>query len=183
MVSLIFSCKTGQTSSKSDSKKGTEKGLSEKDDIQFKYLFFNANKERILGNYDLAETMFSQALKIDPNSAATMYELANIYSFQNNKNQALFYSKKAATIDPKNIWYQLQYINCLKENKMLNEVAAVYERLIKDYPQNFDFYYELANVYLYTNKPNDAIKIYNKIEEAIGVTEEASMQKIGRAHV
>jgi tetratricopeptide (TPR) repeat protein len=177
LLCLLFSCKTTQPKARDVSKKSQKNGLSEKDVVQFKFVFFNANKERILGNYALAESLFSQALQIDPNSAASMYELANIYSFQNNKNQALFYSKKAATIDPKNIWYQLLYISSLKENKLLPEVAIVYERLIKDYPQNFDFYYELANVYLYLNKTSDAIKVYNKIEDAIGITEEASMQK------
>lgn len=177
-VFVLFSCKTSKSGSVAESKQNPDKGLSDKDVVQFKFLFFNANKERILGNYDLAETLFSQALKIDPNSAATMYELANIYSFQNNKSQALFYSKKAASIDPKNVWYQLLYASCLKENKMPNEVAAVYERLIKDNPENFDFYLELANIYLYLNKPNDAVKVYNKIEDAIGVTEEASVQKL-----
>ncbi|CAN5543776.1 tetratricopeptide repeat protein [soil metagenome] len=58
------------------------------------------------------------------------------------------------------------------------DVAVVYERLIKDNPKNIDFYYELATVYLYINRPNDAIKVYNKIEDAIGVTDEASMQKL-----
>lgn len=178
LLCLFFSCKTAQTAAGDGSKKSQDKGLSEKDVVQFKFVFFNANKERILGNYDLAETLFSQALKIDPKSAATMYELANIYSFQNNKNQALFFSKKAALIDSKNIWYQLLYVSCLKENKLFPEVASVYERLIKDYPQNFDFYYELANVYLFLNKTNDAVKVYNRIEEAIGVTEEAAMQKL-----
>ncbi len=177
-VLFIFSCKTPKIATGEDSKKVSNNGLSDKDHVQFEFLFFNANKERILGNYDLAETLFSQALKINPTSAATMYELATIYSFQNNKNQALLYSKKAAAIDPKNVWYQLLYANCLKENKMLSEVATVYERLVKDNPKNFDFYYELANVYLYLNKPSDAIKTYNKIEEAIGVTDEASMQKL-----
>lgn len=178
LVCFVFSCKTPKASSGESSSKSSNKELSEKEAILFKRLFFDANKERILGNYDMAETLFSQALKIDPNSAPTMYELANIYSFQNNKNQALFYSKKAASIDPKNVWYQLLYASCLKENKMIPEVATVYERLVKDNPENYDFYYELANVYLYLNKSNDAVKIYNKIEEAIGVTEESSMQKL-----
>ena len=164
------------TDSSKDAKSSGE--LSDKDLVQFKFLFFNGNKERLLGNYDLAETYFSQALKIDPNSAASMYELAGIYSFQNNKNQALFYSKKAATLDPKNIWYQLEYAGCLKENKQPDEVVRVYERLVKDNPGNYDFYYELANAYLAVNKPSDAIKVYDKIEANIGVTEEASMQKL-----
>ena len=107
-----------------------------------------------------------------------MYELGTVYTYQNNKNQALIYSKKAATADPKNIWYQLLYAECLKENKQASEVIAVYERLLQQYPDRIDFYYELANAFLYANKPNDALKTYNRIEEHIGVTEDASMQKI-----
>ena len=179
-ISVLFaSCKSHKdTTSASHKDHQRSNELSDKDLVQFKVLFFNATKERLLQNYDLAETYFVQALKIDPNSAASMYELASIYSFQNNKNQALFYSKKAATIDPKNIWYQLEYATCLKDNKQLEDVAHVYEQLVKDNPGNYDFYYELANSYLAINKTSEAIKVYDKIENNIGVTEEASMQKL-----
>lgn len=132
----------------------------------------------MLGNYDQAETYFAQALHVDPNSATTMYELANIYSFQNNKNQALFYSKKAATTDPENVWFQLLYADCLKNNRQLEEAAKVYEKLVKQNPENIDFYYELASTYLYLNKPMDAIRVYDNIEKHIGVTDEVSVQKI-----
>lgn len=177
-LSWSFSaCKTSSDSTSSATPKGS-KSLTDKQRVDFEYAFFNANKEKVLGNYDLAETYFSQALRIDPNSSAAMYELATIYSFQNNKNQALFYSKKAATGDPKNVWYQLLYADCLKANKQPEEVATVYEHLVKDHPDRLDFYYELANSYLYANKPNDAIKVYNRIESRMGVTEDASMQKL-----
>ncbi len=154
------------------------KQLSDKERVDFEYVFFNGNKEKILGNYDLAETLFTQALKIDPNSSAAMYELANIYAFQNNTNQALFYGKKAAMLDSKNIWYQQLYAECLKSSKKPAEVAVVYQKLVKDNPERIDFYYELANAYLFANKPAEAIKVYNKIEEHIGITEEASVQKL-----
>lgn len=132
----------------------------------------------MLGNYELAEVHFLQALKIDPNSSATMYELANIYAFQNNKNLSLYYAKKAAASDPKNVWYQLLYAQCLKDNKKNDEVPAVFEKLIKNNPDRIDFYYELANSYLFLNKLQDAIKVYNRIEDRVGITEEASMQKL-----
>lgn len=154
------------------------KELSEKSRIEFEHLFFDGTREKILGNYEQAESRFLQALRIDPTSAATMYELGGVYSYLNNKNQALLYSKKAATADQKNIWYQLLYAECLKENKQPAEVINVYERLLSLYPDRIDFYYELANAYLFANKPNEALKIYSKIEERIGVTEEGSMQKI-----
>lgn len=183
---LFFSCKTPQTGTtvstkqRDNTKPGSlqeGKQLSGKERIDFEYLFFNANKEKVLGNYDLAETALLQALRIDPNSAATMYELANIHSFKNNKKQALFYSRKAALKDPENIWYQLLYIDCLKENKQPSEVVTVYQKLLKKYPDRIDFYYELANAYLYANKTTEALKTYDKIENLTGITEDASMQK------
>ena len=154
-----------------------EKKLSSKDRIDFEYLFFNANKEKILGNYDLAEADLLQALRIYPNSAATMYELATIYTFKNNKKQSLNFSKKAALMDANNNWYQLLYISCLKENKQLPEIANVYKRLLKKQPQRIDYYYELANTYLSIANTGMALKTYEKIEDIAGVSEDASLQK------
>lgn len=158
--------------------KPTIKELSEKSRVEFEHLFFDGTREKLLGNYEQAETRFLQALRIDPTNAAAMYELGATYSYLNNKTQALLYSKKAASAEPKNIWYQLLYAECLKENKQPSEVINVYERLLTIYPDRIDFYYELANAYLFANKPNDALKTYSKIEERIGITEDASMQKI-----
>lgn len=178
---VINGCKTKKTTTSAPVTSKTNSpsaGLEGKQRIDFERLFFDANKEKMLGNYELAEVQFLQALKIDPNSSATMYELANIYAFQNNKNHSLYYAKKAAAIDPKNVWYLLLYAQCLRDNKQNEEVSAVFEKLVKNNPDRIDFYYELANSYLYINKLNDALKVYNRIEERIGVAEEASMQKL-----
>ncbi len=169
------SCKTTEKGAKQSSTKGVQ---DDKEKIAFENKFFDANKEKMKLNYDIAETLFTQALKIDANSSATLYELANIYLIQKNKTKALEFSKRAATIDPTNVWYQLQYAECLKQNKQPNEVAVVYERLIKNYPDKIEYYYELANAYLYANKINDALKVYDKMEKHFGVTEEASMQRL-----
>lgn len=167
-----------QTSS--DTRKGSKhySNLSGKERVEFEYNFFNGNREKILGNYDQAEASFLQALHIDPNSAATIYELANIYAFQNNKRNALLFSKKAAQLDPKNIWYQLLYIECLKEEKQYSEAICAYQKLLKEYPDHMEYYYELANIYLTLNKINEVVKVYDDIEKRMGVTEDASMQKI-----
>ncbi len=182
---LFISCRTSHTIKSSSAKQGETsksskaqgKQLSGKERVDFEYLFFNADREKILGNYDLAEVSLLQALKIYPNSAAAMYELANIYAYKNNKKQSLFYSKKAAGIDPENIWYQLLYIDCLKDNKQASEVIPIYQKLLKDHPGRIDFYNELANAYLFLNKTTEALKTYDKIESLIGVAEDASMQK------
>jgi tetratricopeptide (TPR) repeat protein len=180
MVVSFSSCKTKPAATKQEDKHpaGAKKVLSDRERIAFEQAFFDATREKIAMNYDQAEVLFSQALRIDPGNAAVIYELAHIYSFQNNKNQALFFSKKAAESDPKNPWYQLLYAECLKDNKQHAEVAEVFEKLIRNFPERIEYYYELANAYIYANKPNEAIKVYNKIEERIGVTEESSIQKL-----
>ncbi len=180
LVSVFFtSCKSSKETTVSETKaNSSQNNLSDKDKINFERLFFDAAKEKMLGNYELAQTYFEQALKLNPSSSATLYELANIYGFQNNKNQALVFSKKAALLEPKNVWYQMLYAECLKGTKQPSEVAKVFEGLVKNNPDRVDFLYELANAYLYSNKVMDAIKVYDKIETKMGVTEDVSMQKI-----
>ncbi len=177
----LASCKSTKNTSTVSSDKPAKKSTGEltyKQKMDFDYLFFNANKEKMLGNYDMAESDFAQALKINPSSAASVYELANIYAFKNNKKLALEYSKRAASMDETNTWYLLLYAECLKESNQPEQVAEVFEKLIKLNPSHIEYYYELANAHLYRNKPQDAIKTYDRIEARIGVTEDVSMQKI-----
>lgn len=152
--------------------------LSSSKQLKFDYYFFDANKEKILGNYDAAIKLFLAALDMNPTSAASQYELANLLQQNQNTQHALFYSKKAATSDPDNIWYQLLYINCLKDARKWSEAASAYQKLIHKHPQNIEYYYELSNAYLYQNKTNDAIKTYDEIEKLFGSDKDVSLQKI-----
>ena len=58
LVVALYSCKPSQQASNSS---GSRRGLTEKNNTDFTYLFHNANKEKILGNYDL-EMLFNHPL-------------------------------------------------------------------------------------------------------------------------
>lgn len=182
-ILLITSCKTSKKSSNTSTQKPTTNStpstskLTEKQRIDFEYLFFDANREKILGNYAKAEIQLIQALKIDPTNAAALYELATIYAFKNNRKQALIYSKKAAEADTKNIWYQMLYIDCLRENKFIDEAIKVSLKLVRNNPERIDFYYDLADLYMYKGKAIEAVRVYDKIEQISGVSDEATLQK------
>lgn len=180
----LISCKsskntTSGTSADKHSKSSGSSGsnLSDRQRIEFERFFFDANREKILGNYSQAETLLVQALHVNPASAAATYELATIYAYRNNRKQALAFSKKAAQMNPENIWYQMLYIDCLKENKLMDEAISVYQKLIKQYPDRIELYYEIANLYIYKGKSSNAIKIYDKVESMTGVSEDATLQK------
>ena len=84
-VVLLAGCKGGQTATTTAPSTKTSQPKTEMSDAQraeVTYAFFNANKEKILGNLENAAGLFSEVIRKDPNNAAAMYELANIYSEQ-----------------------------------------------------------------------------------------------------
>ena len=158
-------------------KSAVKKQLSENDKVDLTYLFYNANKEKILGNYDMAASLFGQCIRMDGSSDASMYELAQIYEKQSKFKDALFFIKAASSVKPDNVWYQISLAEILQANKLYGDAASVYEKLLKRYPDRVDYYYDLATALLYGNKIADAIKVYDKLESEIGVTQEVSVQK------
>ncbi len=140
-------------------------------------LFIDANKQKILGNFAKAEQLYQQCLVINPNDAASMYELARLYRSQREIEPAIQYAEKASSTDPENIYYQVLLSNLYKQNNQFEESIAVQLGIIERYPDNYEYYYELAITYLFAGQYEEAIDIYNQLEEKMGVTEEISIQK------
>lgn len=154
-----------------------KKELSEEESINLKYLFVNANKEKILGNYDKAAELFAQCIRIDGSNDAAMFELAKIYLEKKQGNDALFFAKSAYQIDPKNVWYRLFLADLYMAAKKGNEGEAMYAALFKEYPHNVDYAFKYASALLYNGKIQEAIKVYDLVEEEIGVNQELIIEK------
>lgn len=152
--------------------------LPEKDKMEFDVLFYNATKEKTLGNFAIAANLYEQSLRINPGSPAANYEIANIYNFQGRHDAALGYAQKAAKLDPSNDWYQLLYAECLQNTGKYADAVKVFETLLKNNPSRVDYHYNLANSYLVAGKYKDAIKVYNDLESKIGASEDLFLQKL-----
>ncbi|MCC7232519.1 MAG: tetratricopeptide repeat protein [Bacteroidia bacterium] len=175
VIALISAgCKTTGTSPAAS---GPESRLSDSQKADVTFLFYNANKEKILGNLNNAADLFAEVIRKDRNNAASMYELSNIYAEQKKFADALFFSKSAYKLDPLNPWYALSYSDILEKNKRFNDAAEVLEKLVNDYPDRTDYYYEWASALIYAEKPADAIKVYDKLEAKAGISKDLSMQK------
>ena len=154
------------------------KQLTEKERLEYDYVFFNANAEAIKGNSEGAFSLFSQCIHLDPTNPTPYFEIAKIYGFKGNKEKALEYSANAAKLDPKNNWFQELYADNLVEKKQFKEAAQVFQKMIQYNPDKIELYYQLAETQIYSNQLSEAIKTYDKIEEKIGVNEEGNMQKV-----
>lgn len=172
IVSVLAACKsTEKTPARPAVQSG---GIQQAEVVQ---LFYNANKEKILGNFENAAQLFSEVIRRDGKNAAAMYELSNIYSGQKKFTDALYFGKSAYLIDPTNTWYALNYADILQKNKRHQEAADVLGKLVQSQPDRPDYYYEWAASLIYADKPMEAIKVYDKLEGKIGITKEVSMQK------
>jgi len=173
----LVSCKSTRTGFDSKSKDKHEQKNSEVKRVDNSAVFFEANKQKLLGNEDEAAKLFQKCLNMDPNDAASMFELAKIKLDQNNPEAALELSGQAAELDPNNEYYQLLYGSLLMAFEKYNEATKVYKLLVGSNPLNLDYYNKLAIAFLYAGKMDDAIKVYDDLEEKIGITEEFSVKK------
>lgn len=184
LLFLLVSCKPGQdavgSSTKSSTTKGNNNSLADLDDkelVHFKYLFHNANTERILGNYQNAAALFMQCIEIAPKEANPYYELAHIYEVNNQFDLSLEYATKAIKLDPDNYWYRVLYAHELQRNGDNDGAIKQYQILIEQNGGNPDLYFDLGGIQLYGGRYKDAITTFDELEKLIGITEEVSVQK------
>jgi len=181
-VLILLGCSTPKSvgESKSSTKNVKNKtlvDLSEEERMSYEYLFFNANKERILGNYQIAASLFNECILMVPNEPTAYYEIAKIYDYADQKPLALENSKKAVELDEDNYWFRYFYAYSLQKNGDTENAIKQYEILVKSNPDNIDLYYDIAGMQLYSGKYEEAIKSYDKLEEKVGLLEEISLQK------
>ncbi len=140
-------------------------------------LFFDGNKQKMLGNFEEAAGYYHDCIKIDPNHAAAYYELGGLLSAKDHLADALPFALRALELDPENQWYALFTADIQMGLNDYRAASKIYAKLSEKAPENVDYLYELATTYLYLNELEKAIEAYNKIEVIIGVNEEISVQK------
>jgi tetratricopeptide (TPR) repeat protein len=140
-------------------------------------LFIDATTAKLSGETAKAIGLYEDCLKKNPLHSASMYELAQVYFETEDYNSAARYAEQAAVLEPENKWYKLLLVEIYGKAGKKKELLETCEKLVKQYPGNVDYLYELANAYLINNDGSNAIKTYDKVEELLGVTEEISLQK------
>lgn len=154
---LCFLSVFSQKSKKSNSESNDEA------EIEFRHYFYEANKEKMLGNYNEAMTLYAKCLEINPQSSSTMFEISRILYSLNDVNAAIKLLENAVKISPENIWYNLFLSEIYKSKNLLNKSIEVFKSLVKSYPDNIDFAIELVHLYINTNRIKDSEKLLESL--------------------
>ena len=151
--------------------------ISDKNKQLFDFHLFNGFKSKALEDYESALKHFFKAIKINNLSPVPHYEIALIYNSNENFLLAIEQIEKAIKLDKDNIWYLQLYAQTLFNISDFNKAAIEYRKLIIKQPTNDEFYFKLADLYIYSNDFKKAIKVYNELEDVIGISKMLSMQK------
>ncbi len=151
--------------------------LSENLQLEFDRTFYNANKEKMLGNTEQAANLFSRCLQINERSGVCNYELALIYYKQQRMTECNLFAKRAAELEPTNTWYNELYAQVLVSKKDYTNAAVVYKNITTQHPTKREYYDEEAAIYLIQNKFDDAIAVYDRVEKQFGITEDVVNNK------
>ncbi len=140
-------------------------------------MLIDAKKEALIGNTDKAVQMFTSYTERYPTDAAGKFELARLLAARDKSDAAYKLMQDAISLDPNNKYYQIFYAEVCQLLKKDKEAVGVYENLIKKYPGELDYYFQLAALYMTVGDEKKAAKIYDQIEEKAGINEDISLQK------
>jgi tetratricopeptide (TPR) repeat protein len=139
--------------------------------------YYEATKQKMLGNQEKATELFKKALEQDPSDAAAMYELAGIYIEKGKLSDALPLAESASETDKQNKWYKLQLVQVYQGLGKYEDAGRIIGQLVALDPENISYYEEQALNYIYSGDYKNAIRTYDLLESKLGMMEEISIQK------
>jgi tetratricopeptide (TPR) repeat protein len=145
------------------------------------FYFTEGEKFFILEDYAKALLYYQRALEITPDNATIHYKIAEVLSRNNRQEDLLKASlsiESALKLEKKNKYFYLLAANIYGSLTKFDKAAWAYETLIQEVKGSEEYLYELAAVYQYGNKFEEAIKTYNRAESILGINELSSVQKM-----
>lgn len=145
------------------------------------FYFTEGEKFFILEDYAKALLYYQRALEITPDNATIHYKIAEVLSRTNRQDDLLKASlsiENALKLEKKNKYFYLLAANIYGSLTKFDKAAWAYETLLTEVKGSDEYLYELAAVYQYGNKFEDAIKTYNRAESILGINEVSSVQKM-----
>jgi tetratricopeptide (TPR) repeat protein len=155
-----------------------EKEKIKYDVAAFNWIFVEAVKQKLLGNGGEALKYLEQAVKINPESDASYYQMAQIVSANGNIGDARKFLKKALSLDPQNMWYLMMIGGFYYQERNIDSAIYYYEKVVKNYPEQEDFQLTLGNLYSENKDYDKAVSIYNELDRKYGINEQSTVSAI-----
>lgn len=166
---------------KKKKKKGEDKTQASKpqkgDQQKMERLFMEAEKAKVIEDWDNAIKSYNEVLAIEPANANAHFQLAQIYTGMRNLTEASKEAAEAARLDPGNKWYLEMQASIYMNQGKPKEATEVFKSLIAKFPNNPDYYLNLGFLQSKTGQFDAAIKTYEQFEKNFGIDENVILEK------
>jgi tetratricopeptide (TPR) repeat protein len=145
------------------------------------FYFTEGEKYFILEDYAKALLYYQRTLEISPENATVHYKIAEVLSRSNKQEDLLKASlsiEHALRLEKTNKYFYMLAATIYSSMAKFDKAAEAYENMIRDVRGTEEHLYDLAAMYQYGNRQDDAIRTYNKAETIFGVNDISSTQKI-----
>lgn len=145
----------------------------------FKYQSFlhEAIRQRHLGNHDAVAELLEYCIKLNPNSAVALYEMAKYHNALQQDSVAKAYIERAVKISPDNYWYSNALAAVYVKEDRIDEAIKVVNNLSKKYPGKSDVLFMLIDLYTRSEDYKSVIETLNRLEVKEGKSEQISTEK------
>ncbi len=161
-------------------KKQGEFKLSEARLREAEFFFTEGEKYFILEDFTKALLYFQRVMELNPENGTIHYKMAEILVKGNKQDdfvRASISIENALKFEKKNKYFYLLASNIYSSLNNFEKAENALETMMKEVKGTEEYLYELAALYQYDKKPDEALKIYNRAENILGVNEVSSLQK------
>lgn len=148
------------------------------DAAAFNYGYVEALKQKLMGNGGDALNYLEQCIKINPESDAAYYQMAQIVISNGDIKRGKHYATKALSIDKENIWYLTMLAGLYYQEKNLDSAIIYYEKAVKYFPEKENLLLTLGNLYTEDKNFEKANSIFDSFDKKYGVNETSTLSSI-----
>ncbi len=154
------------------------KGDHNYDAAAYNYVYVEALKQKLMGNSGDALNALEQCIKINPQSDAAYYQMAQIVIANGDIKHGKQYAAKALSIDQENIWYLTMLAGLYYQDKNLDSAIIFYEKAVKYFPEKENLQLTLGNLYSEDKNFEKANSIFDSFDKKYGVNEKSTLSSI-----
>ncbi|MBR3514160.1 MAG: tetratricopeptide repeat protein [Bacteroidaceae bacterium] len=143
----------------------------------FQYLYLEANREKLAGNYAEAYDLLRHCQVLQPDAPELLSDLGLFELMLHNDSVGVGLLKKASATDAQNPYYKETLASYYLERHDVAQALPALEDLAAMQPQRVELQMQLVQLYNSTNRFEDAIRALDRIETLEGKSAHTAYQK------
>ena len=141
----------------------------------FQENFFEALKQKGIGNYDKALNHLAQCKSLDADEPAVDFEMGRIYLLNRDYMAAEDHLLRAVKAAPSNVWYLNETVHLYLEQNALDKAVAITEEYQS---QGWEQQLIMADLYLKQGNEDKALVVIEKVQNNYGPLAEAAAHRM-----